>query len=55
LEGKVKDKGEVTLQDEGEELWRWVSTEDINLEGKVKDKGEVTLQDEGEELQLGEH
>ncbi len=43
LKEKIKDKGEVTLQDEGEELWRWVSIEDINLKEKIKDKGERLL------------
>jgi hypothetical protein len=41
LKEKIKDKGEVTLQDEGEELRRWVSIEDINFEGKVKNKGNI--------------
>jgi hypothetical protein len=41
LKKEVKDKRKVTLQDEGEELLRWVSTKDINLEGKVKDKGNI--------------
>jgi hypothetical protein len=50
FEGKDQDKGKVTLQDEGQELWRLVSIEDINLKEKIKDKGEVTLQDEGEML-----
>jgi hypothetical protein len=31
LEEKVKDVKKVTLQDKGEELWRWMSIEDINL------------------------
>ncbi len=29
------------MQDEGEELWKWVNTEDINLEGKVQSKGNI--------------
>jgi hypothetical protein len=43
-------KKRVLVQDEGQELWRWVSIEDINLKEKIKNKGEVTLQDEGEML-----
>jgi hypothetical protein len=31
----VKDKKEVTLQDEGEELRRWVSIEDTNLKERL--------------------
>jgi hypothetical protein len=43
LEEKLKDEKDVTLQHKGEELWRWMSIEDVNLKErllcKTKEKG----------------